>query len=123
ISATKTVQSVYAPSAPSLSTPGFDSTGSFNVTWGAVSGATQYVLFEQVNGSSWTMVQDNASTSWGTSGRGTAIYGYRAQACNLAGCSGYSTTVSTQVVRPPTAIPGISVPATSTTGTYTVSWN
>jgi len=123
VSSTKTVQSVYAPGATSLSAPGFNNTGSFTVSWGGVGSATSYVLDEQVNGGSWTMVQDSGATSWGASGRGTATYGYRARACNIAGCSGYSATVSTPVVLPPGSAPGISVPGTSTSGTYTVSWN
>src|SRR5690606_30645337 len=47
---------------------------------------------------------------------------YRAQACNAAGCSGYSGTGSVQVVASPTAAPVMTVPASGGTGAYTVSW-
>ena len=35
------------------------------------------------------------------SGLGDGTYGYRVQACNTSGCSGWSATQSTQVIFPP----------------------
>ena len=110
-------------SAPALSAPGNNGTGGYTVSLGAVGGATSYILQEQVNGGGWSTVQSSASTSWSTSGRGNGTYGYRAQACNATGCGPWSGTSTVTVLLPPSSAPSLSVPASNTTGSYTVSWS
>lgn len=115
-----------APTAvPTVSTPGSNTTGSYTVSWTAVSGATSYTLQEQVNGGGWTTAQANSSTSWGASGKGTATYGYRAQACNAGGCGPFSTVGSTSVTRIPAtpAQPTYSISGSSGHRNVTIYWN
>ena len=110
-------------SAPTLTAPGNSTNGSFNISWTAVSTATGYTLQESSNGgSSWSTVQSNGNTSWPTSGRGNGSYSYRVQACNVGGCSGWSSTGTTTVLLPPPTPTGITVPSTSN-GPIPVSWN
>ena len=110
--------------APTLTAPATSSTGSYAVSWTAVSGALAYNLQEQVNGGSWALVTNTGSTSWSAASQPSGTYGYRVQACDSAGCGPWSTTGSAAVSIPtaPTTSPALSVPATSTTGSYTVSW-
>jgi hypothetical protein len=92
-------------SAPSLSVPASSNSGSYTVSWSAVSAATSYTLQEQVNGGGWTTVQANGNASWGASGRGNGTYGYHVQACNAGGCGPWSGIGSISVAlipAPPT---------------------
>ncbi|WP_181902791.1 RHS repeat protein [Lysobacter soli] len=123
VSATATTQVVYPPaSAPVLSVPAQSLTGGYTVSWGAVSTATTYRLEESVNGGGWVQVQEPAATSTAFSGKAYGAYAYRARACNLAGCGGYSGSVSISVIRPPSDATWVSVPTLNTNGSYTVSW-
>lgn len=107
-------------SAPTLTAPANNNTGSYTVNWTAVSTATSYVLQEQTNGGAWTQIQANGNTSWGA-GRGNGTYGYRVEACNAGGCSAFSTAQTTVVAIPPQTPSSISVPGASS-GATTVSW-
>lgn len=109
-------------SAPTLTAPGSSTNGSYTVSWTSVATATSYNLQEQVNGGGWTTVQSGASTSWSTSGRGDANYGYQVQACNSSGCGPWSAVGSTTVLLPP-GTPSLSVPASNGSGSYIVSWS
>lgn len=109
-------------SAPTVTSPGTNSTGAYTVSWTSVSGATSYTLEESINSGAWTNRYSGTALSFAITGRGTGSHVYRAQACNGAGCSGYSATATTQVTLPPTGVPTLTVPATSSTGSYTVSW-
>ena len=111
-------------SAPTLTTPATSSTGTYTVSWTSVSGALAYNLQEEVNGGSWALVTNTGSTSWSAASQPTGTYGYRVQACDSAGCGPWSATGSTTVSIPtaPATAPALTVPATSTTGSYTVSW-
>jgi hypothetical protein len=108
--------------APSLSVPASSASGSYTVSWGGVSGATTYTLQEQVNGGTWATIQTSSATSKAISGKGNGTYGYKVQACNVGGCGPWSIAGTTTVLLPPSAAPSLSVPATSSTGSYTVSW-
>ena len=93
-------------SAPSLSVPATNATGSYTVSWGGVATATSYNLQEQVNGGGWSTVQSSAATSW-TANHPNGTYGYHVQACNSSGCGPWSGTGSTVVTIPvPIAING-----------------
>ena len=110
--------------APTLTTPSSSSTGSYTVSWTAVSGALAYNVQKELNGGSWGLVENTGSTSWSAASQPSGTYGYRVQACDSAGCGPWSATGSTTVSIPtaPATAPALSVPATSTTGSYTVSW-
>lgn len=108
-------------SAPALTAPSSNNTGSYTVSWTSVNGASSYTLQQQVNGGGWTTIQASAGISWSASGKGNATYGYRAQACNGGGCGPWSGTSSVVVLLPPGTPGSISVPASST-GSIGVSW-
>lgn len=112
-------------SAPSLSVPASSANGSYTVSWGGVAGASSYTLQEQVNGGGWTTVQANGATSWGTSGRGSATYGYQVQACNAGGCGPWSSVANVSVILPPGVPTGLSASVGSSpiNPVVTVSWN
>ena len=107
--------------APTLSTPASSASGSYTVSWGAVSTATSYTLQEQINGGTWATIQTSSATSKAISGKGNGTYGYKVQACNVGGCGPWSSTGTTTVLLPPAAPASITVPATSS-GSIAVSW-
>lgn len=109
--------------APTVSAPANSSNGSYTVSWSGVAGQVSYTLQEQVNGGGWATVLTSGLTSWSTSGRGNGTYSYRAQACNAGGCGPWSSTGATTVTYPPAAAPSLSVPGSSSTGSYTVNWS
>lgn len=123
LSGVGTVQALYPPAAPSApGVPAQSFNGSYAVSWTAVATATSYRLEESVNGGGWGLIQDAASTSRSITGKAAGSYAYRVQACNAAGCSGYSGTAGVQVIEAPTGAPALSAPADGGTGAYTVSW-
>ena len=122
-SATKTVQVILPPTATAtLTTPASNATGGYTVSWTAVAAATSYTLEEQVGSGAWTAFGANAGTSQAISGRANGSYSYRVKGCNAAGCGPVSAVKTTTVLHPPASAPTLTVPATSTTGSYTVSW-
>jgi hypothetical protein len=111
-------------SAPALTVPASNTTGSYTVSWTGVGGATSYTLQEQVNGGGWSTIQAASATSKAISGKGNGTYGYRVQACNTGGCGAWSASHSVTVALPPST-PG--KPSVSSTGPYyktvvTVAW-
>lgn len=108
--------------APVLSVPATNNTGSYTVSWSATTGATTYTLEESLNGGAWSVVQNSAALSWNASGKPNGNHAYRAKSCNPDGCSGYSANVVILVTYPPASAPGVSTPASSFNGSYTVSW-
>lgn len=123
-SAESTVQVIYPPAtAPSLSAPAQSNQGSFNLSWSSVAGAGNYQLEQNALGQGWALIQDGAATSRTVYGGSTGTYSYRVRACNAAGCGPTSGDANVYVIGPPTAAPGISVPASSNNGTFWVGWN
>lgn len=110
------------PSVPALTAPATSSTGSYTLTWTAVSGATSYVLQQLVSGGSWSSVTSGVALSWNVTGQGNGSYSYRVQACNAAGCGAWSNVGITTVTLPPVVAPVLNAPARSTTGSFTLSW-
>jgi hypothetical protein len=110
----------------SISVPSTSSTGNYIVSWGTSSGTvTAYELYEATNSgfSGQTLAYSGTSTSAPISGKGEGTYYYRARACNSSGCSDYRTGANaTSVIFAPGVPSSISVPSSSTTGGYTVSW-
>jgi predicted phage tail protein len=118
-----TVTVTHPPGTPSLSVPsGTNSTGSYTVSWSAVSTATSYTLQQQVNGGAWSSAYSGTATSKAFSGKANGTYGYRVQACNAGGCSAFSATGTVNVVHPPASAPSLSGPSSSASGTFTLSW-
>ena len=117
-----TVTVLHAPAGvPTETVPSSSSNGSYTVSWTSVSNTTSYTLQEQVNGGAWSTIYSGSALSDALSGRSNGTYGYRVQACNAAGCAGWSTTQSISVLFPPPTPSSITVPSTSS-GTVTVSW-
>ncbi|MCD9126052.1 RHS repeat protein [Luteimonas fraxinea] len=116
-----TVQAV--PSvAPSLVVPPSGPGGAYAVTWGVVSAATTYQLQERKDSGSWATIYDGGGTGQNLTGRTAGSWSYQVRACNAAGCGPWSPVQTVAVVNPPASGPTLTVPATSYTGTYTVSW-
>jgi hypothetical protein len=112
-----------APVAPaSISVPASSSTGNITVSWSSSSGATSYVLQRQMNGGSWTQVYSGSATSAAFSGLTNGTYVYQVHACNSAGCSAFSTSGALTVALIPVAPASISVPASSYSASFGVSW-
>jgi predicted phage tail protein len=121
IASTQVVNSL---GVPTLTAPTSNTTGAYSLSWSSVSGATTYLLDESTNnGSTWTQVQDGASTSASLSGRSTGTHTYRVRACNASTCGNVSTSAVTQVLLPPGASPSLGAPANNTTGSYGVTWD
>jgi YD repeat-containing protein len=109
------------PTPASINVPA-TSTGLINVSWATSTYATSYTLQQSVNGGAWTTVFTNAANGTILNEGASASYTLRAQACNASGCSGFVTSPAITVMLTPGA-PGLSAPASSNSGTYTVSWN
>ena len=78
-------------------------------------------LQQNVNGGAWATLQNTAATSWTAGGEVNGNYGYQVRACDASGCGPWSSTGTVNVVLPP-GTSSLSVPSSSTTGAYTVSW-
>jgi YD repeat-containing protein len=114
------------PAAPaSITAPSSNNAGAYRVSWSSVAGSVSaYELWEATN-SSFTgevRVYNSTGTFFDVTGKANGSYWYRARACNTAGCGGYATSGATVVALPPGAPNSISVPATSSSGSYTLSW-
>ncbi|WP_367380706.1 RHS repeat protein [Stenotrophomonas cyclobalanopsidis] len=96
-----TVSSLQPPQGTSVSVPASSNSGSYQVSWNAVPMASEYRLEQSANGGGWQEIQREGSTLRNVSGADTGTYAYRVLACNQAGCSGYSNTVSIAVSLPP----------------------
>ena len=122
-SATATVGVQQPPATTTgISLAGQSPNGNYSLSWAAIAGATTYKLEESINGAGWTTVQNTASMSAAYLGRAAGTYAYRVSGCNPAGCGPLSAVASTQAYYAPGTAPGISVPAQSLGGGYTVSW-
>ena len=110
--------------APTIGAPSTSSTGHYAVTWTAI-GAERYALEESTNGGAWGVVQDDAQTRRDVYGKPSGQYRYRVRACNDAGCGPLSAVVSVQVdvVVAPSEMPSLTVPASSTSGSYAIAWS
>ena len=111
------------PDAPaSISVPASSTTGSVTVSWTVSDNTTSYVLQQSAGGGAWTQIYSDAAAGFGVNGLGNGSYVYRVQACNASGCSAFTSSDTLTVLLPPPAPASISVPASSSTGSITVSW-
>ena len=96
------------------------STGSYVLSWGVSSGiVSRYSLYED-GVESYTSAAQTLSTN--VAGRRDGIYRYKAQACNSAGCSGFTPDLVVTVLLPPGRPAGINVPPESGPS-YAVVWD
>lgn len=122
------VNHLMAPAAPaSLTVPATNTTGSYTISWGASPSGTvtAYELWEATDSAfaSETRVYRNTALSFAISGKGEGAFYYRVRACNQTACSGYAPGSNLVTVKFPPATPAsITVPATNSTGSYTLSW-
>lgn len=121
-SAEATVVVLLPPGKPTLTVPVTSYNGSYAVSISTVPQATTYRLEQQVNSGTWTELTRTSTTSIALSGRAAGRYGYRASACNEAGCGAVSAVASTQVTLPPTTTASISLGGTSYSSTVSMSW-
>lgn len=114
---------IYPPTgAPSINVPGQSLDGNYTIAWTGLGGALRYALEESFNNGAWAQVASLASTSQAFGGKGTGNYAYRVRAGNDAGWGAYSAAGVVSVIRPP-AVPSLSAPAGTSSGSVTVSWN
>ena len=109
------------PTPASLSVPGASS-GAVAISWSSASTATSYTLQHALNGASWSTIYNGGSTSYTQQETVTGSWTYQVQACNSSGCSPFRVSGAVAVTIPPASAPSLSVPASNTTGSYTVSW-
>lgn len=108
--------------SPSVTVPGYSSSGSYTVQWSAVASANRYELQEQANGGSWAALYSGTASSQAISGKAAGSYGYRARACLGSYCGAWSAIGTAVVQFAPSDAPSISVPGTGVVGNYTISW-
>ena len=109
------------PPVPSISGPNTSTSGTYTLTWQS-NGAARYVLQGEGAGTIYNGTA-NSTVRINTNG----VYSYKVKACDssgyASGCSNYSNTISVTVNIPaPPPVPSISGPSTSTSGTYTLTW-
>lgn len=123
------VQVAVLPGAPSgLSASTATSTdGSYRLGWGIAPGSpASYQLFEATvaDFGNQTQIYNGNSIAWTISGKTpNANYYYRARACNSAGCGPYTSTVSVKVAVPPGMPVNVSMPASSSSGNFRITWS
>ena len=127
-SVTTIVAGVVPPLPPGslVANPNSSFTGNFHLLWPASVSANRYQVFENANGVGWssTPLHDGPARSLRIVGRAVGTYTYRVVACG-AGCStaGPERTVQVLSAREGLPVPPtLSVPATSTTGQFTINW-
>ncbi|MGH8084027.1 MAG: hypothetical protein ACREPV_01950 [Lysobacter sp.] len=106
---------------PALTAPA-TSTGPFAVSWTEVGAATDYRLEQRIDSGDWAQIYSGAALSDAVSGLANGNYGYRVRACNAGGCGERSAIKTTVVTVAPDSAPVITVPSTSYSGAFTVSW-
>ena len=121
-SAEAVVVALHAPGATSVSVPAASYNGNFTLTIAAVAQASSYRIEEQTSGGAWTEINRISSTQLSIIGRPAGTYGYRAFACNDAGCGGVSGSAAIVVTLPPSGTTAINMGGTSYSTTVSMSW-
>jgi YD repeat-containing protein len=115
------------PGTPaSITIPASNNTGGYTITWGSATGTmTAYQLLESTssNFAGEVGVYSGTALTFAVSSKPSGTFYYRVRACNGAACSAPREGGNPIVVTIPPGMPGsISVPGTSSTGAFTVSW-
>jgi hypothetical protein len=121
-SATGSTTVLLPPAVPSSITVPATSSGSIAVSWAASTTATSYTLQQHLGTGSWGTVYTGATTNSTRTVTTSGSYTYQVQACNAGGCSAYKASSAVTVTIPPASAPSLSVPSSSSSGSYTVSW-
>jgi len=112
------------PEPASITIPG-SSNGPVMVSWAASATATSYTLQHadfEVTG--WSSIYSGAATSFTQNETVSGAWIYQVQACNSSGCSAFrGINAGVGVTIPPSSAPGLSVPASSASGSYSVIWS
>lgn len=91
---------VFPPSSPvSISAP-TKTNGNFTVSWSSSAGATRYELWESYYGGVYSLVYSGTSALKYFESKAGGDYGYKAKACNVGGCSGFSPVRVVRVCNP-----------------------
>ncbi|KRE90574.1 hypothetical protein ASG87_18635 [Frateuria sp. Soil773] len=94
------------------------------VGWARPASAASFDVEEQKSGGTWVRVAtDTTATSITRTNLAAGSYLYRVSAKNGFGSRGWAVSGAVTVLYPPAGAPAVSVPASSSTGGYTVSWN
>ncbi|MGH8321664.1 MAG: PKD domain-containing protein [Gammaproteobacteria bacterium] len=99
--------------------------GSYTVSWGAVSGTTSYEVYQSTNGTTFSELGSVSSNSDSLSGQTTGTYYYKVAACENSVCSSQSASSSgVQVILIPASAPtGLTLsPNPSSSGNFTLAW-
>lgn len=110
------------PTPASISVPA-TSNGPITISWAASATATGYDLYQEINNADWRQVYSGAGTMATLQESVSGNYNYWVAATNAGGWNGVLKASGTVIVTlPPASAPAISLPATSTNGSYAVSW-
>lgn len=114
------------PGTPaSISVPsGYNTSGSYTISWGVASGTVSRYEYRQQKDGSWgSWTNNSTSRSKPFSGQSEAAYAYQARACNATGCGGARTSSEFTVLKLPSQVTGLSSSVSQTTGSFTLDWN
>jgi YD repeat-containing protein len=116
----------YAPAG--ITVPASGPSGNYIIAWLPPNprdvGPTIYTLQERFNDAAWVDAYQGADLSAAFAGKAAGHYAYQVRACNPYGCSTETVGANpVQVVYPPATPAGLSVPGSSFTGDYAVSWS
>jgi RHS repeat-associated protein len=122
-----TVKVRFAPTVPgSLGAEVTDLDGSYALAWAASSGTSQpisYTLEEKIGSGAWTALPAQTATSKSFTAKPDAVYVYRVKACTAFWCSATTATKQVNVLRVPTMPINVDLPASSTTGNFSMTWS
>jgi hypothetical protein len=106
--------------------PATSTTGTFQVSWGSSGAGVVYELQEDTASTfaNAQTVYTGMSQQYTVTGKNNGTYYYQVRASNGAGASSWTTdtTGCTVTLTPPTAPSAVTVPMSSSTGNYVVSW-
>ncbi|WNL47040.1 chitinase N-terminal domain-containing protein [Dyella sp. BiH032] len=114
----------HIPPTPAWITVPASSNGPVSVSWASSAYATYYDLYQSINGGGWTRVYSGPSTNVTVNATVSGSYTFFVAAGNTNGWSGnLAGSSAVAVTIPPSGSPSISVPVSSNSGAYTVSWS
>jgi len=116
---------IVPPASPaSIVVPAQSTSGNFTVSWAPSAGATSYDLEEALTPLfvAPATVYSGANTSYAVTGKISGTFHYRVRATNGTGSSPWTPSANGCTIIPPDAPPNLTVPPTSVTGEYDVSW-